>query len=79
MIKPSSGLVPDLELGGLSVAESLERGDPCGPFQPKTFYDPMIVRFCDKVVVIEIAKMSSTFYSPSDAVGEKMRFGFKLV
>lgn len=43
MIKPSSGLVPDLELGGLAVAESLERGDPCGPFQPKTFYDPMIV------------------------------------
>jgi len=40
-----SGLVPDLEVGGLPVAGGLELDHPRGPVQPKPFYDSTFLHF----------------------------------
>ena len=41
----------DLEVGSPACTGGLELDDPCGPFQPKSFYDSMkgeIKRLCTK-------------------------------
>jgi len=37
------GLIPDVEVGGPAWSRGLELGDPWGHFQPKPFYDSMLL------------------------------------
>jgi len=59
-----SGLVPDLEVGGSACGRGLELNDPWDLFQPKPFYDSLIMkRILEKLSFREEQQKCSKVYT----------------
>ena len=59
------GLEPDLEVGGPACVRSLESDDHRGPFQPKPFYDSMILKPSTILYIFLMSLFHLLFFSLS--------------